>query len=89
MNLETAKTCKIINEISSELSMYNGYLRDSLMTKFINERLAETLHTYSIGLDNNISYLAKTSAIRVMKAIAKKKKQTDKEIIESYMEDYT
>lgn len=89
MNLETAKTHKLIDEIYAELSMYNGYLRDSLMTKFINERLAETLHAYDIELDNNISYLAKTSAMRVMKAIAKKKKQTDKEIIESYMEDYT
>lgn len=87
MNSETSKTYKILNEIGVELSTYSKYLHETLLTKFINERLAETLKTYDLELEKTTTFLASQSAMRVLKAIAKKRKQCDKEIIEQYLED--
>lgn len=87
MNSETSKVYDTLKEIGSELSMYNKYLHEALLTKFINERLAATLQQYNIELEKNISFLSAKTGMTVLKAITKKAKQADKAIIESYMED--
>lgn len=87
MNLEISKISKNLNEISDELNRYNKYLHDALLTKFINDRLSQTLTNYNIELEKNTSFLATRSGISVLKAIAKKSKQADKEIINSYLKD--
>ena len=79
MNLETSNnTYKLLNEIGVELSMYNKYLHEALLTKFINDRLAASLKDYNIELEKNASFLSDKSGMRVLKAIAKKAKRKGK-----------
>lgn len=85
MNSEKLNNAYVkFNEIGEELSKYSRYSHEALLTKFINERLSQTLNQYNIELEKTTSFLSAQSGMRVLKAIAKKRKQQDKEIIETY-----
>ena len=87
MSLENSKVINSLNEIYKELSEYNKYSHDALLTKFINDRLSESLNQYNIELEKNITFLSNQAGMKVLKAISKKHKQEDKAIIETYFEE--
>lgn len=87
MNSKTTKPYSTFNAISEELNMYGKELRSALLTRFLNERLSDSIKNYNYELDKSVKFLEGRNAIAVLKAITMKKKRDDRAIIDSYMEE--
>lgn len=85
MNLETKKIHCHLDEITKELSMYNKFTHQALLTHFIHNRLTDTLKAYNLEMEKSAAFLSNKCGVDVLKAISKKAKQADKAIIERYM----
>ena len=86
MNSEINRTCKILDEISVELSLYNKYLHEALLTKFISDRLEASLRYYAIDIDQSASFLSTRYGSEMLKSIAAKAKKANKQSVKLYSE---
>lgn len=77
----------LLYEIDAELTQFIDISHDEMLTFCINQHLASTLKRYNEEVDATSEYLLQKSSVRVLKAITKIKKFTDKDIINQYMED--
>lgn len=77
----------ILNSIEKDLHTYDSLSKVEIFNVCINNRLASTLRKYNEDIDSTSEYLLKQSSVRVLKALTKIKKVSDKDIINDYMEE--
>lgn len=77
----------ILSSIEKDLHAYDNLSKVEIFNVCINNRLASTLRKYNEDIDSTSEYLLKQSSIRVLKALTKIKKVSDKDIINDYMEE--
>lgn len=77
----------LLCEIDKEICQYNHLSRDQLFTLCVNRHLAASLHVYNDEVNEISKFLLAKADKRVHKALNKIKKFSDKDIIQTYMED--
>lgn len=76
-----------LSSIEEDLHTYENLTKVEIFNVCINNRLASTLRKYHEDIDSTSEYLLKQSSVRVLKALTKIKKVSDKDIINDYMEE--
>lgn len=68
-------------KIKAELALYDEFTRIELFNQCINQRLIHTLELYNVKTDQLSDFLLGQHGIRVLKAITKLQKFSDRKVI--------
>lgn len=82
-----SKEIDLLIEIDNELSQYQHLSKDQLFTLSVNRRLAANLHMYNDEINEISEFLTTKTNDRVLNAMTKIRKFSDKDIIKTYMEE--